>query len=338
MLSIIRRLVGRQSVSEQARDLATEKDLYDCYRLLLRREPDDAGWAHWTNWLRQPRPLRDLWQGFVDSTELRNLDGQSSQLGKKAGRYQCVDTGDYRIYVDVRDQLVGAAIVSGAFEPHVTHYLRGLLRPRATFLDLGANVGYFSLLAASLVGPHGKVIAFEPRPDNVALLTLSLRENGFGNVDVHPLAAAEAALSFKVYPDATSSLSHVVEADREVDHPLPAHVVRAVALDEFLSDLPRLDVVKADVDGNEFRAFRGLRRLIQRHRPVIVFEFAPALLADVGQIVPEALLEEVMGHGYDVFVLTQGNDREGGPRTVEQILTAHARSKSTHLDLVAYPT
>src|SRR5687768_1033712 len=96
-------------------------------------------------------------------------------------RYRCLPLGRFRRYVDVKDGLFGGWIAAeGRYEEHLTAALVAALRPGDTFLDLGANMGYFTMLAASLVGPGGRVLAFEPRHDNVALLHLSARENGFG--------------------------------------------------------------------------------------------------------------------------------------------------------------
>src|SRR5262249_6754035 len=83
-------------------------------------------------------------------------------------RYRCVSVGGFRLYVDVKDPLIGACFAAGApYERHLTAALRAALRPGDTFLDLGANMGYYTMLAASRVGPGGRVIAFEPRHDNV---------------------------------------------------------------------------------------------------------------------------------------------------------------------------
>lgn len=305
----------------------------------MRRQPDEDGLAHWTERIYAQRlGLRELWNGFIDSNECQDLSRSLSASGVAAGeRFWCMNADGFRIYLDRRDSLVSAGIAARGYEPHVTATLRLLLNPGAVFLDLGANVGYFTLLAASLVGAQGRVLAFEPRPDNVALLTLSLHENRFANVTVHPLAVAENEQEFKVYPSETSSLSHVVEAGRAVATPQWSYTVRAVALDAYLADLPRLDVIKVDIDGNEIRAFRGMRELIRKHQPAIVFEFAPPLLAEISQETPEILLEEVMGHGYDIFVLGQGKDYQRGPQDIPGILNAYARSNSTHVDLVAYP-
>jgi FkbM family methyltransferase len=313
---------------------ATEDDLQLCFRHILEREPDEEGWASWSRSIKGGRlGLRDLWKSFIDSAEAKALQFKKAPVS--CGRFCCVKACGFRIYVDSGDCLIGALIAAtGSHEPQVTTFLQGLLRPRATFLDLGANIGFFSLLAASRVGPEGRVIAFEPRPDNVALFTLSIRENGFQNIDLHPLAVAESEQMFMGYLAVDSSLSHVVEEARPITRPVSAYRVQAVALDSFLTDLPRLDFIKMDIDGNELRALRGMREILRRHQPVIVFEFAPALLADVGGIEPAELLQELIAQDYDLFIL--GESRKG-IQDVAGVLEAFSSCGSSHLDLVAYP-
>jgi FkbM family methyltransferase len=336
MKTLVHKLLRRSGLG-QFLDFATEEDLCRCYRAILRREPDEAGWQSWTAAIRSGRVgLRKLWDGFHQSDEARNLlSVPATQPGPASpGLYRCAQLDGFRIYAAEKDYLVGAAVLAGCYEPHVTDLLRGLLRRGAVFVDIGANVGYFSLMAASLVGPRGQVIAFEPRPDNVALLTLSVKDNGFTNVIVHPHAVAEREQVFKVYPSQDTSLSHVVEADRKVDHTGQVYSVRAVALDEFLADLPRLDFMKIDIDGNELRAFQGMRGLLRRHRPVIAFEYSPPLIESVGQGNAEDLLKEIQAHDYDLFIVGR---TLGGPQARETIMKEYAGSGLTHLDLVAYP-
>ena len=94
--------------------------------------------------------------------------------------------------MDPADYAVGHTVArTGSYEPEVSATLREVLPPGATFVDIGANIGWFSLLAASLVGPTGRVIAIEPNPRNVALLRQSAKDNGFDNIDVVTVALGE---------------------------------------------------------------------------------------------------------------------------------------------------
>ena len=337
----VKRTIGRIMAGLVRRspwwERATDEDLYQCYRVVLRREPDPRGWELWTETLRTQRLSgRELWRAFLRTEEFHAVEAQWRTA--TAARFRCVTRDGVRIYVDTRDELIGACLAAGLpYEPEVSEALRRLLRPGMRLLDLGANIGYFTLLGASLVSAHGQVVAFEPNPDNVALLRLGIRENGFTNVVVHALALAEGAGSFALYADRRSSLSYAVEATREVPGARPTHVVPALALDAFLDDLGPVDVVKIDVDGNELRVLSGMRGLVARDRPVLVIEFAPRDLAQVGNVEPESPLEELAALGYELFVLDGASTPGRGPLAVPAIVAEQAASGSTHLNLIALP-
>jgi len=87
--------------------------------------------------------------------------------------------GDFRLYVRLDDWAIGGRIaLKRSYEAHVTGVMRSLLRPGMVVVDIGADMGYYSLLAASRVGNSGKVMAFEPGTENAALLTYIARYLG----------------------------------------------------------------------------------------------------------------------------------------------------------------
>jgi FkbM family methyltransferase len=144
---------------------------------------------------------------------------------------------------------------AGVWEPFETHFVRSTLRPGHTFVDIGAHVGYFSLLAATCVGPSGQVIAFEPEPRNLSLLRQNLTRSGFANTRVVPFAAT-----------ATSTwMSLALEEENRGGHHLVAlgqaeTVVRCVRPDDVLP--ARVDFVKIDVQGFDHEVVAGLERTL----------------------------------------------------------------------------
>ena len=92
------------------------------------------------------------------------------------------------IYLDVDESHVTAAMARSEYEPRKLEVMERLLKPGMTFVDVGANLGYFTLLAAKLVGPEGRVIAFEPHPDNTRRLRISIAANDYDNVLVCEMA------------------------------------------------------------------------------------------------------------------------------------------------------
>lgn len=239
---------------------------------------------------------------------------------------------EFAIYVELTDWVIGARIaVRHTYEPHVSSVLRRSLQPGMVVVDIGANIGYYTLLAASRVGRSGKVIAFEPSAHNCALLQKSVEANGFHSVQVYPFAVAEAEgiVGFEM-DDSNGSISRG-------DPTSCSQQVRAVALDTFLKDEPCVDVVKIDIEGAEGRALAGMRGLIEKHHPLVFSEFSPGALQANSGISPEVYLDQLMHLGYDLFVLS-GDEHGGTPQSIAQIMDrCRLFREYEHVDLMAVP-
>lgn len=179
----------------------------------------------------------------------------------------------------------------GLAEEAVQDALRTHVRPGSVFYDVGANVGFLSLIAARLTGPQGRVVAFEPVPDTLQQLRRNLEINGFTNVEVVGAAVGDAPGRARLQVEKTSQTSHLAslsgmgtgEVAGEID-------VEVVTLDQFIADgQPAPDVVKIDIEGAEVLALRGMQRLLATHRPTIICEIHGTL---------GAVVEALHDHGY----------------------------------------
>jgi FkbM family methyltransferase len=192
--------------------------------------------------------------------------------------------GGHRLYVHGEHDLYISRRLAryGIWEPFESELLQRSLRPGARFLDAGANLGYFSILAAAWAGEGGRVYAFEPEPENFALLTANLALNGYEE-RVH---ACRAALSDH------AGVGHLLlHPDNLGDHQLSAEARASsieVALVEgaawFAGREARLDVVKIDVQGAEHAVVRGLLPLLAASGPTLrlLVELTPASLRAAG--------------------------------------------------------
>jgi len=169
-----------------------------------------------------------------------------------------------------REHIHAHHILRGMLEVPGQEALRRKLGPGATFFDVGANIGFFTLFGARLVGPAGRVLAFEPVPANAAAIRAHAAANGFRWVEVREQAVGERSerTTLSVPSDASWAFLEHRDPGRKVAERL---AVEAVALDD-LRDLPRPDVVKIDTEGAEADVLRGMRGLVERHRPVILAE------------------------------------------------------------------
>jgi len=301
------KLFNRQHGRHRARPvrfspIATEEDVYFCYRLILGREPDPNGFDGYLTIIRsRPVMVHELAEMFFTSPEFKNL-----QAARGAGQtYKSVELDGFRMYVSEDDWSVGRHIAAKrVHEPHVTLVIRRALRPDMTFLDIGANIGYYTLLAASLVGPGGRVFAFEPNPANVSLLHLSTHTNGFDNVEIFPFALADAARLFLL--DSQGSNAITTPLERVAEGIASRSLIRSVVLDEVLN-LDRLDVIKIDVEGAEAMAVRGAARHIQRCRPAVFSEFSPPALGNISRVSGEEYLAWWFSAGYSAAVISAAN-------------------------------
>lgn len=325
-------------------ELATEADIHACYRLFFGRPPDRDGLNHWRNWISGGLPLSDLVDAFVASSEFRTR----VIFQRIAGHYtkplpERVDAGGYWQYVHADDPFINPEIVRHQrYEPHVTAVFRRVVKPGMVVLDLGASVGYFSLLAAHLVGPAGRVIAFEPGADNAKLLMMSALANRFEHVDLYPNAVAdrESIFFFDVLLGSNGALGTEVGGGmnpEEITGLYYRTLVRTIRLDAILSPLPRLDVVKMDVEGAEYRALIGGQRLIDRHRPIMFLEFSPAGLRNVSQVSGETLLALLVAKHYTLSVIEADGRVIACQQDIARVMRMFEASQLEHLDLIAYP-
>lgn len=208
------------------------------------------------------------------------------------------------------------------------------------FLDIGANIGYFSLLAAQLVGANGRVIAFEPSQRNCVLLQLSAVLNQLNNIDIYPFAVADkdTTVVYNTLLGSNGIIGKGLEIDAgHTDELAHKTLVRAVKLDTVLNGIQRVDVIKIDIEGAEYRALLGAERLIRRHKPIILSEYSPGWLPDVSGVSGREYLLTVVKWGYLISILgTDGHCVDCG-QDVEQVLDYFAEKALDHIDLMIYP-
>ena len=194
-----------------------------------------------------------------------------------------VQCDGFRFIADRFDFAIGHTVITqGGFESHVTNAIRHFLRPGMTGVDIGANVGFQTMQMAHVVGGDGKVIAIEPSTENCRLIMMNAAANHFGHVEVQPFALSDKPGVALLSPAIGSN--GVIFAQTEVANPNCAVAPRST-LDDVLRGR-RVDFIKIDVEGSEFRVMRGAKETLGRHRPAIVSEFR---VPDWGSVNPSPL-------------------------------------------------
>lgn len=228
-----------------------------------------------------------------------------------------------KLIVDTRDRLLAPwLLMDGLWESDATAWMHDTLRPGAVMVDVGANIGYFTVLAAQLVGPEGRVVAVEASPGLADIVRRNVAMNGhLPTVTVWQRAAWSGLdrlrLHQRVHYGANSSLAGAAAehlealADREEEVE-----VEAVALDDLLGGLERIDVLKLDVEGAEVHALRGLAGTVAAHPEMtLMVEWAPEQIRRMGDQ-PEEVVALLTGAGFAMKLM----ERDLAPITAAELL------------------
>lgn len=165
----------------------------------------------------------------------------------------------------------------GTHEPDMQELVREKIKPGMTVFDCGANIGYFSVIFAQLVGPAGRVFAFEPSPSSLECLRAAVMLNGYQNLTVVSEAVwhRKEVLRFARGTQDESLVSdHVEGVFGESSAQGSCVEIPATSLDEFVyaEGNPPPDFIKVDVEGSEGKAIAGAQRLLSEHRPSLLLE------------------------------------------------------------------
>ena len=216
-----------------------------------------------------------------------------------------VETDVGTLLFQAHDRLMAPTIAErGRWEVEEADRLRDLLHPGMTFVDVGAHVGYMTLLGARAVGPAGRVVAVEPSPANAALLRANLASNGVSNVEVVEAAALDrdgrATLSLSPWNTGDNRAYPVAQDMEQIE-------VAAVRLDGVLGPDARVDVVKVDTQGTDHRAIRGMYATLAAGTPILLVEFWPHGITEGGDD-PLTVLALYGALGFEVRVLGSPGD------------------------------
>lgn len=227
--------------------------------------------------------------------------------------------GGLDIYHDAAADPTIQALALGAYEPETVRLFTSRLRPGLTVLDVGAHIGYFTLLAARGVGTTGKVYAFEPLPDNNRLLRRNVDANGFtATVTVIDRAVTDQADHVRLHNSGrdAGTATLYTEGGTAID-------VETISLDGWASEQewPRIDLIKMDIEGAEVAALRGMHELKRRNPHLeLVCEFNPTTLGYAG-LQPASLLDALQECGFaDVSIIGSNLQRLSLPGEIPKAI------------------
>lgn len=317
------------------KSIASVEDIRTCYRLVLGRESDPAGLDHFT---------RLASSGNLTAPDIALLLTQSEEFAVRGGRLGLpveVQMDGYFMFARPGDRDIGHALAKGgAYEPHVTAVVRRELHAGDVFLDVGANIGYFSMLAAHLVGASGKVVSVEPLDKNLQLIYAGILRNGFDHVEVFPFGASDGSkiVAMVTDPGTSNALIQSAPSNKATSFFIPTRT-----LDSITAHLDRIDLVKMDIEGHEIFAWHGAQSMLARCRPRILTEFHPLAMRENAGIDYHDYLALLFGYAKHVSVVMDKGELVSCSNS-EQVMTQWEKNDkryggngTSHLDLFVNP-
>ena len=303
------------------------------YNLLLDRDPEPAGLKHWSSALESGLARSEFVRAVLASAEFRARMAASDTLTRYHDVDLIIPVGGGQFRVPASDlSLVPHLLAHRCWEPHILSWLTRRLKRTDVFVDVGANIGYFTVLCAPLVA---RVVAFEPAPGSYGYCKSNVALNGLTNVELHQFGLWHEDATLEIARDPSSLMTAAVATASDGRAVEPIHAVSLDSLIDRGLDMTRLDVIKMDIEGAEWSALRGMRRTLARFRPAIVMEVNRPALAACGATVDD-VWTFFAGLSYDVRVFEAWKTRDPDPvRTLEEL---KARCPDDSLvDILAVP-
>ena len=261
-------------------------------KLLLRLAQSAAAWM--PDWMRAGMyrlgPISGLLRGALNRSLPQGVQEVEISAGPLRGQRMLLKLQSEKDYW------------LGNYEMDLVRVLGGLAGGRQVAFDVGANIGYMSLVLAQLMGEGGQVIAFEALPANLERLAQNISLNALDErVQVQPFAASNQSgqAVFKVH--ASGGMGKLASAQGRDENYADEIHVNTITLDEtvFEQGLPAPELVKLDIEGGEGQAIKGMRRILQEKRPTLLIELH-------GQEAAQAVLSQLGKQDYAVRDLASG--------------------------------
>lgn len=281
--------------------MLTSDEVRRGFRLILKREPESSS-------------VLEQFQKLGDFDELISVLMASEEFmarytcsfpTEKWAMVQISGTSDF-IYVDLSDDYVSRGCLFSNYEYNESRFVRGIVRPNDTVLDIGANIGWFTIMMARLVGDSGRVYAFEPRPTTFEYLGKSIAASKLtGNVTLYQKALSDTnGDAFITWRPRDRNPGNSWISKQAHDPVIKQDKISMARLDDL--GIGPVSFIKIDVEGAEPSVFRGGEELIARDKPVILSEINFGQLQSMSGMSWSDYRSFLNGIGYDCFYLVDG--------------------------------
>lgn len=235
----------------------------------------------------------------------------------------------HKMFLDKYDSL--NLTINGIYEPLTTEFVKKEIKKGNVVVDIGANIGYYTLIFAKLVGEEGKVFAFEPDPTNFSLLKKNVETNGYKNVVLIQKAVLDKTGKGKLYLNKYDMGAHTVYDTQNSYQSIDIETIR---LDDYFDNYyGKIDFIKIDIEGGEGKAILGMLNLLKKNDNVkLITEFNPFKLRRFGTK-PEDYLKLLIEIGFELYEI---NEREKKIKQVNicELIRKYPSQKGNYTNLL----
>lgn len=253
----------------------------------------------------------------------------SSKFIKSQLKTNFVQIDGHKMFLDPLDSL--RLSINETYEEFETDIVKKIIHKDDVVIDVGANIGYYTLIFSRLVGNKGKVFAFEPEPNNFNLLQKNVKINGYENVVIINKAVSNKMEKIKLYIDDENQGGHTLSPTKTKSKSIQ---IEAVTLDNyFKNDSNKIKFIKMDIEGSEARTMDGMKNMLNNNNELqMMVEFNPYLLNKSGSD-PEKYLYSFMKFDYKIFEMDKKN-RKVLNAEIPHLLTKYTPENQKHTNLL----
>ena len=212
-----------------------------------------------------------------------------------------VRVGPYILYAKTVDRLLALFLLKFGFGSSFEREIfESLLKPGIRVVDIGANLGYYTLIAARIVGPEGRVYAFEPEEENFNLLTLAVEKSGYKNIKLFKKAVTERSGRGTLFFSEEHRGDHRIFDNGENRKRV---AIETASLDEAMAHEGKIDVIKIDIEGAEPEVLGGMKKILADNKDIkIMSEFYPEGISEAGTA-PLDFLKQWHELGFEISLI-----------------------------------
>ena len=278
--------------------------VFTAYNHYLKRDPSISELNQWLHHDYTSDPIYEQIMLIKKSTEARqvlknDLMLKNIILGDDDICYKKIDGQIFHFKLSDKYYLE-PFLIDQLYEPGTTNFLKTILKKGMNVINIGANVGYFTLLAAREVGPQGKVFAFEPFPQTVEILKKNVNSNCYKNIKIIPKAVSDKSEPSYLSLKSDSAHNFVTSSNSEYD----SIEIDMTTIDDYFDEDIKIDLLLMDAEGYESKILDGMQNTLKKNPKMkIITEYNPYTLELAGTL-GESFLDKIENLGFQIQIIT----------------------------------